>query len=61
MEMVISYLFIGVGVSWLFNFIKSDAGAGEEYDLSHKVLLMVLWPISVLGLAIGLFKHWMGL
>ena len=40
--MVLGYLFVGVGISWLFNLIKSDFGAGEEYDLGHKVLLMVL-------------------
>lgn len=61
MEMVLGYLFVGVGISWLFNLIKSDFGAGEEYDLGHKVLLMVLWPISLVGLIIGLAKHYLGL
>ena len=54
--MVIQYFLIGTGVSWLLNFIKSDAGAEEGYDLVTKLLLIVVWPISLLGLIVGIVK-----
>jgi hypothetical protein len=59
MEMVIQYLFIGLGVSWGINFVKSDAGAGEELDNWVKVLIIILWPISILGFLAGIVKGWL--
>lgn len=54
--MVIQYLLIGTGVSWLLNFIKSDAGAEEGFDLVTKLLFIAVWPISLLGLIVGIVK-----
>lgn len=55
--MVIQYFLIGTGVSWLLNFIKSDAGAEEGFDLVTKLLFIIAWPISLLGLIVGIIRR----
>lgn len=60
-EMVIGYLFIGVGVGWLLDLIISDGGTRRGMDGWGKFAVIVLWPVSLLGLLIVLvkllFKH----
>lgn len=60
-EMVIGYLFIGVGVGWLLDLIISDGGTRRGMDGWGRFAVVVLWPVSLLGVVIELvkllFKH----
>lgn len=59
--MVIGYLFIGVGVGWLLDLIISDGGTRRGMDGWGRFAVVVLWPVSLLGVVIELvkllFKH----
>jgi len=60
-EMVIGYLFIGVGVGWLLDLIISDGGTRRGMDGWGRFAVVVLWPVSLIGVVIELvkllFKH----
>lgn len=60
-EMVIGYLFIGVGVGWLLDLIISDGGTRKGMDGWGRFAVVVLWPVSLIGVVIELvklfFKH----
>lgn len=59
--MVIGYLFIGVGVGWLLDLIISDGGTRKGMDGWGRFAVIVLWPVSLIGVVIELvklfFKH----
>ena len=55
-EMVIGYLFIGVGVGWLLDLIISDGGTRRGMDGWGRFAVVVLWPVSLLGVVIELVK-----
>lgn len=59
--MVIGYLFIGVGVGWLLDLIISDGGTRKGMDGWGRFAVVVLWPVSLIGVVIELvklfFKH----
>ena len=55
-EMVIGYFFIGGGVGWLLDLIISDGGTRRGMDGWGKFAVIVLWPVSLLGLVIVLIK-----